>query len=164
MRAGARAPGHAGSFEKLRGVDASPAALARLEDRAAQAGITSVKGYLPDQPWDLPSISADFVYSSGVFQYIEDRVEFANYIQRIATVLRRNGIAQLQFDTRPRTLAYRARFHTRDGLLPRRHRRGVRSIRRTPSWVWDRLRGADLEVFGECGHYTEEHWSVARRR
>ena len=156
--------GHAGSFERLRGVDVAPSRLARLEERATQTGIANVQGFLPSQPWDEPTGCADYVYSSGVFQYIENGIEIADYLQRIAVALRRNGIAQLQFDTRPRNATYRVGRYVPDRLLPRSDRRGVRSIRRTPTWVWDRLRGADFEVFGEWGHWTDRTWFVARRR
>jgi cyclopropane fatty-acyl-phospholipid synthase-like methyltransferase len=156
--------GHAGSFEKVRGVDVAAQNLALLEARAAAMGITNVEGFLPEQQWDWPTATADYVYSAGVFQYMEDRVELATWIQRISGVMRRNGIAQLQFDTRPRTLPYRAGRYLPDLVLPRNDRRGVRSIRRKPTWVWDRLRGADLEVFGERDWGTAGHWYFARRR
>jgi hypothetical protein len=156
--------GHAGSFERLRGVDVEPDRLAKLEERAARTGITNVQGFLTEQPWDEPTGVADFVYSEGVFQYIEDRIELASYLQRISVALRRGGIAQLQFDTRPRTLPYQAGRYLPDRLLAPNERRGVRSIRRDPAWVWHRLRGADLEVFGEWGHWTDRTWFVARRR
>jgi cyclopropane fatty-acyl-phospholipid synthase-like methyltransferase len=156
--------GHAGSFEQVRGVDVSPRNLALLDARASQMGITNVEGFLPDQPWDWPTATADYVYSAGLFQYMEDRVAIATWIQRISGVMRRNGIAHLQFDTRPRTLPYRASRYLPDPVLPRSDRRGVRSIRRKPTWVWDRLRGADLEVFGESDYGTAGHWYLARRR
>lgn len=156
--------GHAGTFERLRGVDVAPRSLALLEERASRMGMGNVQGFLPEQQWDWPTATADYVYAAGVFQFMEDRVEIANYIQRISSVLRRNGIAQIQFDTRPRTVAYKAGRYVPDLLLPRDARRGVRSIRREPGWVWDRLRGADLEVFGEREWRTAGHWFYARRR
>ncbi|MEO5703733.1 MAG: class I SAM-dependent methyltransferase [Candidatus Limnocylindrales bacterium] len=156
--------GHAGSFDHVRGVDSAPGNLALLERRAAQAGIANVQTFLPEEPWDWPTGRADFVYSAGVFQFLEDRVEVATYVQRISSVLRRNGVAQLQFDTRPRTASHRAGRHLPDGLLSQGARRGVRSVRREPGWVWDRLRGADLEVFGERDWGTAGHWFFARRR
>lgn len=156
--------GHAGNFEQLRGVDATPGNLAQLTARASQAGIANVQSFLPEQQWDWPTAAADFVYSAGLFRYMEDRVEIANWIQRISGVLRRNGIALLQFDTRPRPASYRAGRYLPNLLLPRSARRGVRSIRREPAWVWDRLRGADLEVFGERDWRTAGHWFFARRR
>lgn len=156
--------GHAGIFERLRGVDARPAMLARLEARAAELGAGDVQGFLLEEQWDWPTGAADYVYCSGMFQYMEDLVELATIIQRISGVLRRNGIAHLQFDTRPRTLPYRASRYLPDRVLPRDTRRGVRSIRREPEWVWERLRGADLQVFGHQNFRTAYHWFVARRR
>ena len=156
--------GHAGRFEWVRGVDVAPGNLALMEARASEMGITNVEGFLPDQLWDWPTATADYVYSAGLFQYMEDGVEIATWIQRISGVMRRNGIVQLQFDTRPRTVPYRAGRHLPDLLLQQHERRGIRSVRRKATWVWDRLRGADLEVFGERDWGTAGHWYLARRR
>ena len=156
--------GHAGHFEQVRGVDVAPGNLELLRARAAATGITNVEGFLPDEKWDWPTATVDYVYAADVFRYIEDRVELATWIQRISGAMRRNGIVQLQFDTRPRTIPYRAGWYLPNLLLPPAERRGVRSVRRKPTWVWDRLRGADLEVFGERDWGTAGHWYYARRR
>jgi cyclopropane fatty-acyl-phospholipid synthase-like methyltransferase len=162
-------PGHvllglAEHFEKLRGVDADQSNLAKMESRAAQQGLDHVRGFTPEGRWDEPTGVADFAFSSGLFQFIDPGMEIANLIQRTSVALRQNGIALFQFDTRPPTYRYRLGRHVPDPLLSTPHRRGIRSVRRTPAWVWDRLRGADLEVFGEWGHWTTETWFVARRR
>jgi cyclopropane fatty-acyl-phospholipid synthase-like methyltransferase len=156
--------GHEGNFERLRGVDLSPRSLELLQERASLKGIPNVQTFLPDEHWDWPTGAADYVYCSGVFQYMEDRVQIAHIIQRMSGVLRRNGLALLQFDTRPRTRRYRTSRHLPDFVLPPEARRGVRSIRREPEWVWDRLRGADLETFGHRNWLTADHWFYARRR
>lgn len=100
--------GHARNFERVRGVDVAPRMLSLLEERVAQVGIENVRSFLPTQPWDEPTGSADYVYSLLVFQHIEDPLEIATYIQSIGSVLRRGAIAQLQFDTRPESLLYRS--------------------------------------------------------
>lgn len=156
--------GLAAYFEKLRGVDDDQSKLAQLESRAARDGIRHVRGYTPGGKWDEPTGCADFVYASGMFRFIDPGIEIANLIQRTSSALRPNGLVLFQFDTRPRTYRYRAGRRLPDRLLSPPHRRGVRSVRRTSTWVWDRLRGADLEVFGEWGHWTDETWFVARRR
>gem|GEM_PF-1342147 len=156
--------GHAQHFERLRGVDTAPDKLALLEQRAAHMGIDNVQGFLPTQPWDEPTGAADYVYSLHVFQYIDDRIAIADYIQGISRALRRGGIAHLQFDTRPRHLLYRTRQHVPDRLLGPSQRRGIRSIRRKEDWVRDRIRGADMQVIGERQFGTADHWFVARRR
>jgi SAM-dependent methyltransferase len=162
-------PGHvllglAEHFEKLRGVDADQSNLAKLESRAAREGLTHVRGFTPEARWDEPTGVADFVFSSGVFQFMDPGMEIANLIQRTSLALRQNGLVLFQFDTRPPTYRYRLGRVLPDALLSTPHRRGIRSVRRTRSWVWDRMRGADLEVFGEWGHWTTETWFVARRR
>jgi ubiquinone/menaquinone biosynthesis C-methylase UbiE len=156
--------GFEGNFERLRGVDLEPDGLQLLEERAARKGIPNVQTFLPDEHWDWPTGAADYVFCSGVFQFMEDRVQIANIIQRMSGVLRRNGLALLQFDTSPRTRRYRIGRHLPDLVLPPAARRGVRSVRREPEWVWDRLRGADLETFGHANWRTDNHWFYARRR
>jgi Methyltransferase domain. len=156
--------GHAQHFERLRGVDVAPEKVALLEQRAAHMGIDNVQGFLPTQPWDEPSGSADYVYSLHVFQHMESWLEIANYIQGISRVLRRGGIAHLRFDTRPRHLLYRTRQHVPDRLLGPSQRWGIRTIRRKEDWVRDRMRGADLQMIGERQPGSADHWFVARRR
>jgi SAM-dependent methyltransferase len=150
--------GLAGSFERLRGVDASPELLERLTAEAAAAGITNIDSMALDEPWEEPTGAADYVVVPDLFPSVHDRVELANYLQRIAMVLRRGGIVQARFDSRPRGVA--ARLGEQLGIA----RRGERSFRRKESWVRDRMRGADFEIIGERGGGTAQHWVVARRR
>lgn len=156
--------GQAPNFDRVRGVDVAPRMLALLEERATQVGIHNVRGFLPTQPWGEPAGSADYVYSLLVLQHIEEQLEIATYIQGIGSALRSGGIAQLQFDTRPRTLGYRLRHHLPDRVIPRLQRRGIRRIRRSEAWVRGRLRDASLELIGEQHAGTAGHWFVARRR
>jgi SAM-dependent methyltransferase len=156
--------GHARSFERLRGVDADPRMLALLEERAARAGIGNVQSFLMDQPWDEPTGAADYVYARHLFLEVEDWVESANHLQRVSAVLRSGGIAHLRFDTRPVNLAYRLRRRIPARLRPDEQRPGTQSVRRLEAWVRDRVRNADLEIIGERGQGTADHWVVARRR
>jgi SAM-dependent methyltransferase len=148
--------GHARTFDRVRGVDADPKLLTLLDQRAARQGIANVQAFRMDQPWDEPTGAADYVFARNLFVQTADWVESASHLQRIAMVLRRGGIAQLRFDTRPTSFAdrFRRRLSNPDS----------RPVRRLESWVRDRVRGADLEIIGERGPGTADHWVVARRR
>jgi hypothetical protein len=156
--------GLARAFDRVRGVDADPKLANDLEERAANAGIGNLKIFAIDQPWDEPTGAADYAYSPDLFRQVEDWVESANYLQRISMVLRSGGIAQLRFDTRPVNLAHRLRRSIPNRLRPAEQRRGMQSVRRLETWVRDRVRNADLEIIGERGAGTADHWVVARRR
>jgi trans-aconitate methyltransferase len=156
--------GLAGAFARVRGVDADPKVAEELEERAAKAGLGNMKGFAIEQPWDEPTGAADYVYSPDLFRQVEDWVEAANYLQRISMALRSGGIAQLRFDTRRVNLAHRLRRRIPNRWRPADERRGMQSVRRLETWVRDRVRNADLEIIGERGAGTADHWVVARRR
>src|SRR5258706_1905572 len=156
--------GHAGTFKRVRGVDASAEHRSKLRERAASAGIDNVETFGFDQPWFEPTGAADYVYALDLFRQTEDRVEAANYLQQIAMVLRPGGIAHVRFDTRPSDFAFRLRQRLPNGLRPPDERRGSMPVRRPEAWVRDRVRGADMEIIGERGPGTANHWVGARRR
>jgi SAM-dependent methyltransferase len=156
--------GHARTFDRVRGVDADPTMLALLEARAGRLGITNAQAFRLDQPWDEPTGAGDYVFARNLFVQTADWVESANHLQRIAMILRRGGIAQIRFDTRPTNVAYRFQRRLPDFVLAPEDRRGTRSVRRPEGWVRDRVRGADLEIIGERAPGTADHWVVARRR
>ena len=116
----------AGSFDRVRGVDASSANVDRLREAITVGGIGNAEALLLSDPWDEPTGVADYVYSVALFPTIQDRIELANYLQRIAMVLQRGGIAQFRFDTRPRTVQYRLGEHAPNVIAGR----GGRSWRR----------------------------------
>jgi SAM-dependent methyltransferase len=155
--------GLAGRFERVRAVDVAPRMLSIVEARASKMGLQNVEVYLPQDPWDEPEGSADYIYSYLVFQHIPDRQEITGYIARIGRALRPQGVTQIQFDTRPRTLQYRLRVLAPDRLLPPTQRRGIRRIRRDPTWIREQIRASGLEIISERGAGSTEHWFVARR-
>ena len=155
---GALILGYASRFERVRGVDASAAMRERMLGAATAAGITNAEAMDLGEPWEEPTGAADYVVVPDLFPTIQDRVELANYLQRISMVLVRGGIVQARFDSRPRTFA--SQLAERMPVLAGQSR----VFRRREEWVRDRLRGADLEIIGERGGETAEHWVVARRR
>jgi SAM-dependent methyltransferase len=156
--------GHARTFDRVRGVDADPTMLALLEARAGRLGITNAQAFRLDQPWDEPTGAGDYVFARNLFVQTADWVESASHLQRISMILRRGGIAQIRFDTRPTNVAYRFQRRLPDFVLAPEERRGTRPVRRPEAWVRDRVRGADLEIIGERAPGTADHWVVARRR
>lgn len=156
--------GHARTFDRVRGVDADPTMLALLEARAGRLGIANAQAFRLDEPWDEPTGAGDYVFARNLFVQTADWVESASHLQRISMILRRGGIAQLRFDTRPTNFGYRLQRRLPDFVLAPEERRGARPVRRPEGWVRDRVRGADLEIIGERAPGTADHWVVARRR
>lgn len=119
----------ADTFDRVIGVDIAPSMLEKLAKNIQDAGVHNVVGFLADAPWEEEG-PIDFVYSRLVFQHIEDHATIETYIRRIASCLHRDGIASLQFDTRPRSFPYQVRQWVPDHFLPRPWRRGIRRVRR----------------------------------
>jgi cyclopropane fatty-acyl-phospholipid synthase-like methyltransferase len=153
----------AGEFETVRGVDVAPTMLKLLGQIADERGIANVQAYLPNQPWDEPAGTADYAYSFLVFQHIEREATIRDYLKRISSALRPGGIAQLQFDCRPQTHAYRVRPFIPDWILPRTQRHGIRRIRRDAAWVREAVAAVGLSIVRERSDNPAEHWFVLRR-
>jgi SAM-dependent methyltransferase len=107
--------------------------------------------------------TCDFIYSLLVFQHIPDFSMIEGYLQAIRELLHEQGLAYLQFDTRPQNLAYRLKTQLPDFLLPRFWRRGIRRIRRSPEELGAVMRRAGLEVVGELTPNSAYHRYILRR-
>jgi len=149
-------------FEEARGVDIAPTMLRKLGENAAAQERSNVRGFLAGDAWDEPD-SVDFAYSWLVFQHIEDFGIIEDYLQRIARALKPSGVACLQFDTRPRGLAYRIRFALPAFLLPRNWRPGIRRIRRSASELRTAMQRAGLRVDAEQAPDSDVHLFRLRR-
>lgn len=149
-------------FASLRVVDVAPTMLRRVAANAEAAGIYHVAPFPPDGAWDAGA-PVDFAYSRWVLQHIADFGVIADYVRRIGRCLDADGTAHLQFDTRPRSLAYRVRNALPDFVLPRTWRRGVRRIRRAPAELRALFADAGLRVVHELRPDTEEHVFILRR-
>jgi hypothetical protein len=85
------------------------------------------------------------------------------YLHVIGVLLAKGGIAYLQFDTRPESLAYHIKTRMPDFLLPRFWRRGIRRIRRTPQEIEKGIHNAGLEIAGELTPFTSYHRYILRK-
>ena len=143
-------------FDEAVGVDIAPTMLRKLRENAERLELTNVRGELADADWDAAG-SVDFAYSWLVFQHIEDTGIIDRYLQRIARALCDDGVGCLQFDTRPRGLAYRMRFWLPSLLLPRNWRPGIRRIRRDANWLRSRCEQTGLTILREQGADSDVH-------
>ena len=149
-------------FDRLIGVDVAPTMIEKLNANCRRFGVQNVTGVLADEPWER-SCGADLVYSWLVFQHIEDIGIIEDSLSRLAAALKTRGVALLQFDTRPRTQAYRLRNALPDILLPRPWRRGIRRIRRSPDDLAKILTDAGLQPVRQEGKGTAEHVFIVRK-
>ena len=149
-------------FERLIGVDIAPTMIEKLNGNCRRFDVQNVTGVLADEPWER-SCGADLIYSWLVFQHIEDMATIEDALGRLAAALQPRGVAVLQFDTRPRSPAYRLRNALPDILLPRPWRRGIRRIRRSPHVLAKIFEDAGLQPVRKQGKGTAEHVFILRK-
>ena len=150
-------------FARVDGIDVSPAMVRAAQERGLpdnvelHVGTGSDLGAFEDDSFDL-------VFSHLVFQHIADEQAIASYIREAGRVLAPGGVATLQFDTRPSSLAASAVRRLPDPVLPRSRRRAIRRNRRSPDTIRGFARDAGLVLEAEYGHDTAEHWIRWRSR
>jgi SAM-dependent methyltransferase len=149
-------------FRQVDGVDVSPTMvhLALAQGMPSNVRLHSLSGR-DLQPLDDGTF--DLVFSHLVFQHIEEAADIAAYLREIARVLRIDGVAVLQFDTRPATLAVRLAQALPNALLPHDRRTGIRRRRRDAAEI--RRYGADggLVLEAELAPASAGHWLRWRR-
>lgn len=150
-------------FEHVFALDISPTMLRRLGEYCESNSVTNVTPILSTGSW-ATDIRADLVYSRLVFQHIESLDEIGRYVTGAAACLEEGGLAYLQFDTRPRRLAYRAKALAPDWALPSRWRRGIRRIRRSPPELRALFDRAGFSVVDELRPRSADHAFVLERR
>jgi len=153
---------HSKLFDEVYAVDISPTMLEKLAVVAKDNSIFNIKTCLPHENWDRQEYF-DYAFSFIVFQHIKDLSIIENYIHRTATALKNNGIAQLQFDTRPVSFPYRLRNLIPDCLLPKTQRKGIRRIRRDPDILRELFKSSQLDIIDEIDDRTEFHTFLLRK-
>ncbi len=159
----------ASHFVEVLGVDIAEGMIQRAQHFARKKGLRNVRFSAIAGPEDLLrragnySGRINFLYSLLVFQHIPELTAIEGYLKAIAILLEENGIAYLQFDTRPKTFAYRVKSNLPDLLLPRFWRRGIRRIRRSPEEIAAALRNAGLKSIEERTPGTAYHRYIVRR-
>jgi hypothetical protein len=156
-------------FQEMVGVDIAEGMVRRAQDFARDNGIANARFSAMSGPEDLLhragnySGRIDFLYSLLVFQHIPDFSMIEGYLHVIGVLLAENGIAYLQFDTRPGSFAYHIKTRMPDFLLPRFWRKGIRRIRRHPEDIEEGIHNAGLEITGELTPLTSYHRYILRR-
>ncbi len=152
---------HAAHFNEIIAVDISATMLEKLSKKAEGEGFANIHTFLRDEQWDEKPIS--YAYSYLVFQHVANLGEIENYIKKIAGCLKKNGIAQLQFDTRTADFAYQLRSYLPDALLPRNQKRGIRRIRRDAAALRTIFQENEMKVVEEIGPETAVHYFILKK-
>lgn len=153
-------------FQSVVGVDIAPEMLRRARHLADENGVANADFVLISEPRELLNKYAgrvDFLFSWLVFQHIPQFETIAEYLGVIADLLTGEGLALLQFDTRPTSLPYRLKTALPDILLPRYWRRGIRRIRRTADEIAEEMRNRGLRIGGELAPASALHRFVVRK-
>jgi SAM-dependent methyltransferase len=155
-------PALGAEFERVDGVDIAPEMLevAGSTSLPENVRLSVVSGS------DLANIeegAIDLVIALLVFQHVADDAVIASLLAEVRRVLRRDGRAFMQFDSRPASLAADAVQMLPDAVLPRIYRRHMRRKRRAPTSIDAMLSDARLRVMNEDGRGTgSHHLAVAR--
>lgn len=149
-------------FDRVDGIDIAPTMVtrAREHDLPANVALAVTPG---DGTLDYDDAELDFVFSHLVLQHVPDEGVVARYLSETARVLRPGGRALLQFDTRPAGAASRLVHALPDPVLPRRLRRHMRRVRRSPQRLDHLVAAAGLATERELGRATADHWLVLSR-
>jgi SAM-dependent methyltransferase len=159
----------AGYFLEVLGVDITEGMVRRAQQVASERAVRNVCFRTISGPEDLMRDTGkyagriNFLYSLLVFQHIPDLPMIAGYLKAVAMLLQEDGVAYLQFDTRPKSFAYHVKCSLPDFLLPRFWRKGIRRIRRTSDELEGCMRNAGLEIIGELTPATAYHRYILRR-
>jgi len=156
-------------FRQVLGTDSSPRMVGRATSYARDNAIENVSFVAISGPEDLlervggHAGNCDLIYSLLVFQHIPDFSTIQGYLHVVQVLLHERGLAYLQFDTRPKTAAYRLKTRLPDFVLPRFWRRSIRRIRRSTEEIEGALQRANLEVVAEFSRGTVYHRYLVRR-
>jgi SAM-dependent methyltransferase len=159
----------ASHFQEAVGADIAESMIQRAQRFARDNGVGNVGFCAAAGPEDLLhragnySGRINFLYSLLVFQHIPDMAMIEGYLHVVGILLAEEGIAYLQFDTRPESFAYHIKTRMPDFLLPRFWRKGIRRIRRNPEEIEKGIRNAGLEIAEELTPFTSYHRYILRK-
>lgn len=147
----------ASEFEQVDAVDVSPSMIRQARELGPPANVrfSEVRGA------DLGAFengAFQFVFSYLVFQHIPDEHAIRSYLDEIARVLAPDGVAAIQFDTRPLSWGVALYKALPDALLPRNHRRFMRRYRRSSASIRRMADDAGLRILGERAPDTSDHF------
>jgi SAM-dependent methyltransferase len=157
-------------FREVVGVDIAPGMIQRAVRFAADNSIKNVSFAPISGPEDFLRQAGkyagrcDLIYSLLVFQHVPDFSMIEGYLHVTSALLNEQGLAYVQFDTRPANLPYRVKTRLPDFLLPRFWRRGIRRIRRSPQEIEACIQRAGMEIVGELNPYSAYHRYILRVR
>ncbi len=149
-------------FERVDGIDISPTMIEQATRHGLGPNVRLVAGSGRDlAPYEDEAF--DLVFAYLVFQHVGRWETIESYLVEIARVLRPEGRAALQFDTRPPNRLIALYKTLPDPLLPRCHRRHLRRYRRRAGLVRERMGAAGLVILKERGAGTASHFFLLRR-
>lgn len=150
-------------FHEMVGADISEGMIRRARQFAGERGTANARFVTVAEPEEMLSRLGDmtgrvsFIYSLLVFQHIANFRIIDSYLAAVGQLLSRDGLAYLQFDTRPLTLPYRIKTALPDLVLPRFWRRGVRRLRRSPAEIERSFAANGLRIIGERSPRSAYH-------
>lgn len=152
---------HSRYFKEAVGVDISPTMITKILQNAKELDIKNILTFQPHQAWD--KLQYDYIYSYIVFQHIKEYSIITDYIKNISNCLYHGGVAQLQFDTRPKNILYSIRNIIPDFLLPKLQRSAIRRIRRDPKRLRELFATNNLKLIKELNPNSELHTFILEK-
>jgi SAM-dependent methyltransferase len=155
-------------FQKVLGLDIAGGMISRASAAALGRRIDNATFIKIDDPGRIGNQlgsylrGIDLVYSYLVFQHIDSFEVIDAYLNTVGEVLSPDGIAFLQFDTRPKNFFYYAKGVLPDTFLPRNWRRGIRRIRREAAEIEACFDRAALDIVESIAPHTDLHRYVVR--
>jgi SAM-dependent methyltransferase len=143
-------------FDAVDGVDVS-ATMVRLTRQHAPANVDLHETSGVDLAL-FGDATFDLVLSNLVLQHVADPRVVESYFREFGRVLRPQGKALVQVDTRELGVAVRALRALPDPLLPRRWRRHMRRVPRDAEWIREAARAGGLDIEAEQTPGTSDHW------
>jgi ubiquinone/menaquinone biosynthesis C-methylase UbiE len=151
------------SFEEAYGVDIAPTMIHRARQHGVPKNVV-LSVVAGDGRLDFKDRAFDLVFSHLVFQHVTSAEVIARYLAETARVLRLEGRALFQFDTRSRSALEPLVHALPDVVLPRRYRRHIRRTRRRPELIDSLEERAGLELARERGRGTGYDWRLLKLR